>query len=131
MPIKEKRVYNIKLENSAEYQRILSDVIKEVYTIFAKDGIKRKEDYIEFSKKDLENGKTSIFGDYEKERKENSEIVKKAKTLLSTNPEAAADFFMILGSCHTLWALLKTILKEKYGITWYSPSELNPDIRYD
>jgi hypothetical protein len=38
---------------------------------------------------------------------------------------------MQLGSCHSFWAMRKHILKEKYGITWYSPSELNPDIKYD
>ena len=47
------------------------------------------------------------------------------------NPERAANLFIQLGSCHTLWALQKRILKEKYGITWYTPAELHPEIKYD
>jgi hypothetical protein len=46
-------------------------------------------------------------------------------------PEQAAQVFMQLGSCHRLWDMQKTILKEKFGITWYSPDELNPEIIYD
>lgn len=131
MSTEEKIVYNGKLENSAEYQRILPDVMNEVYTIFAKDGIISTEDSIIFAKEELASGHTSLFGNYEEEIEENTEKIRKAKALLSTNPEAAADLFMMLGSCHRLWSLQKTILKEKYGITWYTPSELNPDVNFD
>lgn len=36
-----------------------------------------------------------------------------------------------LGYCHRLWGRQKQILKEKYGIDWRSPAEMNPDIMYD
>lgn len=35
------------------------------------------------------------------------------------------------GSCHYYWANKKRILKEKYGIDWKSPAELNPHICFD
>jgi len=38
---------------------------------------------------------------------------------------------MQLGNCHRLWTMQKNILKEKYGITWYSPAELHPEIKFD
>ena len=60
--------------------------------------------------------------------------IKEAKRLLEKypdEPEYAARLFMQLGSCHWLWAMKKRILKEKYGIIWYAPSEVNPDCIYD
>ena len=35
------------------------------------------------------------------------------------------------GFCHTLWDEQKRILKEKYGIEWKTPREMNPGILYD
>ncbi len=35
------------------------------------------------------------------------------------------------GFCHRYWATKKKILREHYGIIWYTPAERNPDIRYD
>lgn len=36
-----------------------------------------------------------------------------------------------LGICHSVWALKKSRLREKYGIIWQSPAELNPNILFD
>src|SRR6185503_4157204 len=36
-----------------------------------------------------------------------------------------------LGYVHTYWPELKKVLKEKFGITWYSPAELNLYTIYD
>ena len=36
-----------------------------------------------------------------------------------------------LGYCHALWAAQREILKEKYGIDWRSPAEMNPNIIFD
>ena len=36
-----------------------------------------------------------------------------------------------LGFCHVYWATKKRILKEKYGIDWKSPKEMNPGVIYD
>ena len=35
------------------------------------------------------------------------------------------------GFCHKLWAEKKRILREKYGIQWKSPSDMNPEILFD
>lgn len=36
-----------------------------------------------------------------------------------------------LGSCYTYWDVKKRLLKEKYGIIWYTPSECTPYMKYD
>ena len=36
-----------------------------------------------------------------------------------------------LGTCHSIWAIKKEILKKDYGISWKSPAELNLDILFD
>lgn len=35
------------------------------------------------------------------------------------------------GFCHQLWARQKQILKEKHGMTWKSPAEMNPNVLFD
>ena len=37
----------------------------------------------------------------------------------------------MLGSCHWWWSAKKRLLKEKYGIDWLTPSECNPNVRFD
>lgn len=36
-----------------------------------------------------------------------------------------------MGTCHLIWRRKKQILKEEFGIDWYSPSEMNPGARFD
>jgi hypothetical protein len=36
-----------------------------------------------------------------------------------------------MGYCHVFWKTKKQILKEKYGIPWRSPAEMNPHILFD
>ena len=36
-----------------------------------------------------------------------------------------------LGFCHTYWGIKAEILKNEYGITWFSPAECNPADIYD
>ena len=36
-----------------------------------------------------------------------------------------------LGYCHAFWHTKKRILKDKYGINWRTPAELNPDWAFD
>lgn len=36
-----------------------------------------------------------------------------------------------MGYCHLLWSAKKDILKKKYNIDWYTPSEENPYVLYD
>jgi hypothetical protein len=35
------------------------------------------------------------------------------------------------GSCHVFWEPKKRILREKYGIDWRTPAEMNPEITFD
>ena len=130
----ELQAYNEVLEQSSEYQRILPKVMKEVYTLFVKERIESLERLAETE----EVGNEQLADDlpWEQtpiERKMNkpSFLIATAKSYLPDNPERAADVLSQIGSCHRLWALQKHILKEKYGITWYTPAELNPEIKFD
>lgn len=135
--IEELRAYNKTLEQSSEYKRILPEVMKEVYTLFVKERIVSLERLAEteglfgydsyFPKDDLPWEQTPI------ERKMNkpSFLIATAKSYLPDNPERAADVLSQIGSCHRLWDMQKTILKEKYDITWYTPAELHPEIKFD
>ena len=55
-----------------------------------------------------------------------SAVDKEVKAELAKHPERD-----MLGFCHTIWETKKRILKEKHGIEWKSPSEMNPDICFD
>ena len=135
--IEELRAYNKTLEQSSEYKRILPEVMKEVYTLFVKERIVSLERLAEteglfgydsyFPNDDLPWEQTPI------ERKMNkpSFLIATAKSFLPHDPAHAAEVLSQIGSCHKIWALQKQILKEKYGITWYTPSELHPEIKYD
>src|SRR5262245_50682440 len=35
------------------------------------------------------------------------------------------------GTCHYFWQTKKRILKEKYGIDWRTPAEMNPNVYFD
>jgi len=120
--------HNIELENSEEYQRLFPEVMKEVYTLFVKEEIERSEAYLAW-KEETDDPVLNSF--YNSQREATEKQINEAKRLLPDDPEQAAQVFMQLGSCHRLWDMQKTILKEKYGITWYSPDELNPEIIYD
>jgi hypothetical protein len=45
--------------------------------------------------------------------------------------EKLKGFPFRLGYCHVAWAEKKRLLKEKYGIDWQSPAELNPEVCFD
>lgn len=124
--IEELRVQNNALEKSYEYQRIIPEVMKEVYTQFVSERIEQEEKWLE-----MDTWEDPFGDDPESMKFSISKRIEEAKRLLTSNPEQAAELFMQLGSCHTLWALQKRILKEKYGITWYTPVELHPEIKYD
>jgi len=36
-----------------------------------------------------------------------------------------------MGFCHVFWSTKKGILKEKYGIEWKTPAEMNPFVIFD
>ena len=130
----ELQAYNEVLEQSSEYQRILPKVMKEVYTLFVKERIESLERLAETE----EVGNEQLADDLpweptpiERKMNKPSFLIATAKSYLPDNPERAADVLSQIGSCHRLWAIQKQIFKEKYGITWYSPDELNPEIIYD
>ena len=130
----ELQAYNEVLEQSSEYQRILPKVMKEVYTLFVKERIESLERLAETEEvgneqlaDDLPWEPTSI----EQKMNKPSFLIATARSYLPDNPAHAAEVLSQIGSCHRIWAIQKQILKEKYGITWYTPAELHPDIRYD
>ena len=130
----ELQAYNEVLEQSSEYQRILPKVMKEVYTLFVKERIESLERLAETEEvgneqlaDDLPWEPTSI----EQKMNKPSFLIATARSFLPHDPAHAAEVLSQIGSCHRIWAIQKQILKEKYGITWYTPAELHPDIRYD
>lgn len=138
--LEELRAYNKALEHSPKYQRILPEVMWEVNTQFVKEIIAQEERWLSYKVEEepIEDDDPIIvefFKTLRADNKAQDEIRKKrieeAKELLPTDPTRAAQLLSKLGSCHTLWSLQKTILKEKYGITWYTPAELNPDVKFD
>ena len=138
--IEELRAYNKTLEQSSEYKRILPEVMKEVYTLFVKERIESIERLAEAEENE------DLFGDdgkfpnddlpweptpIEREMNKPSFLITTAKSFLPHDPAHAAEVLSQIGSCHRIWAIQKQILKEKYGITWYTPAGLNPEIKYD
>jgi len=123
--IEERRLYNETLEQSSEYSHIIPEVMNEVYSQYVKEEIERSERYLE--REDAEEDDVLYMSLRESTEKKLNE----AKRLMPDNPEQAAQVFMQLGSCHRLWTMQKNILKEKYGITWYTPDELHPEIIFD
>ena len=64
----------------------------------------------------------------------------RAKRKLIKKSSRAATLFMHktlpslsgrMGMCHSIWGITQNILYEKYNIKWHTPSECNPDIKYD
>ena len=127
-PIEKLRKHNEALEQSSKFQRILPEVMNEVYSQYVKEEIERSERYLAREDKDEDDAFVSLYMSL---RESTEKKLNEAKRLMPDNPEQAAQVFMQLGSCHTLWALQKRILKEKYGITWYTPAELHPEIKFD
>ena len=127
--VEQLRIFNKALEQSSEYQRILPEVMNEVYSQYVKEEIERSECYLERENEEDDDDAFALL--YKSQRASVKRKLNEAKSLMPDHPEQAAQVFMQLGSCHRLWALQKHILKEKYGITWYTPAELHPEIKYD
>ena len=126
--IEERRLYNETLEQSSEYSHIIPEVMNEVYSQYVKEEIERSERYLAREDKDEDDAFVSL---YKSQRESTEKKLNEAKMLMPDHPEQAAQVFMQLGSCHRLWTMQKNILKEKYDITWYSPAELHPEIKFD
>ena len=133
----EYREHSKALDQSPDFLKIEQEVEKEVFTQFALNGIARLEYDLANGGKDEESVYDDEFDaptEYDIYLGKKSNRIKEAKRLLEmypNEPEYAARLFMQLGSCHWILAMKKRILKEKYGIIWYAPSEVNPDCIYD
>lgn len=128
--------HNKALEQSPEFQRIEQEVDNEVYRLFALERIQQAKKYLaeHGDYEDAFDNELDAPTEYDIYLSKRLNRIKEAKRLLEKypdEPEYAARLFMQLGSCHWLWAMKKRILKEKYGITWYAPSEVYPDDCYD
>lgn len=128
--------HNKALEQSPDYQKIMQEVDKEVYTQFALERIQQAKKYLaeHGDYEDAFDNELDAPTEYDIYLSKRLNRIKEAKRLLEKypdEPEYAARLFMQLGSCHWLWAMKKRILKEKYGIIWYAPSEVNTDCVYD
>lgn len=51
--------------------------------------------------------------------------------LQNTSPKVADLFRSGRGRCHQQWLVMQRILREKYGIEWMTPAEMNPFIIFD
>lgn len=145
--------HNEQLYNSPEYKEVIDDVMKEVYTSFTKSRITGEKHWQEDILKDIaemldklkeervlrnENWRihllssiNSAAGKWIERGLELEKKIKKANALLDTDPEKAAGMFSMRGMCHWIWGAEKRILQEKYGMTWYTPAEVNPHILFD
>lgn len=110
MNLEKMRKYNVELEASEAYKNLMPAVEREVASAVVTEEIERLEEM--------------------KEPKLAASIAK-LKALLDEDPLKAADAMNGFGRCHSFWRWQKKILSEKYGIVWYSPDELNPDICFD
>ena len=116
-----KLAHNKVVESSPEYQRILPEVMKEVYTKYVEYKIIMLENH---SKKWTDED--SCWADETKEK------IILARQLMSENKvEEAFEVVREFGACHVIWPLQQSILKEKYNIIWYTPIECYPNIIFD
>lgn len=114
--------HNKALEKSPDYQKILPEVMTEVYTKYVVYKIAKLEESL---KRAIDENRTCI-----------DEIqikITQAKQLMAENKieEAFELVRQRLGACHTLWPLKQHILYDKYGIIWYTPIECCPDTYLD
>ena len=128
--------HNKALEQSPEFQKIEQEVDNEVYRLFALERIQQAKKYLveHGDYEDAFDNELDAPTEYDIYLSKRSNRIKEAKRLLEKypdKPEHAARLFMQIGSCHWIWAEKKRILKEKYGIIWYAPSEVYPDDCYD
>ena len=151
--VKEYKEHNEQLENSPEYKKVIDDVMREVYTTYVNWRLELEKRFLENELEEIakkldqlkeekvlrnDNWRTFLLSSVDTEAKRWYEgksrlekAAKEAQKLIKTDPEKAAQMFSMFGMCHMIWGLKKEILKEKYGMTWYTPAEVNPYTCYD
>lgn len=104
-------LYNDSVYQTKEFQDIKEAAMNDVYLTYATRRIEQ-------------------LSSSEDER--DIEKVAKAKALIKEKKYSElVGCIGQFGCCHDIWGLKKRILREKYNIIWYSPSEINPNITYD
>jgi hypothetical protein len=58
-------------------------------------------------------------------------VAEETKNRLDRQKEANLEFMGLRGMCHFEWRKKKELLKEKHGISWKSPREMNPHVVFD
>ncbi len=136
IPIDEYRRHNEKLRSNPEFETLLKEITKEYYEQIL-------ENHIEFLRKEIFiregiSESSSIYSNDNhslEELREELEYYLNARKVLAEDIGKAQKEYTILqyefGACHSIWAHIKKELKEKYGITWYTPAELHPYVMYD
>ena len=115
----EKLAHNKALEESPEYQRILPEVMKEVYTYFIEKELPVLEKYVKKSK------------NYESHDYLENKMFQVKLLISQDNLKGACDLLCGWGWMSVRYEMQQQILKEKYGITWYTPQECHPSICFE
>ena len=115
---KAKRDYMRELRNTSAYSDISLWVTKTINKQYVLYMIEQEEEKLLCS-----SDPRSI--------KESKEKIEKGRKLLETDLQAALDLFTEIGTCHHLWSLESKLLKETFGVRFYSPQELHPDFMFD
>ena len=103
--IKELKEHNNALELSSEYQKILPEVMNEVYSQYVKEEIEYSERYL--VREDAEEDDDAFVSLYKSQRESTEKKLNEAKRLMPDYPEQAARVFMQLGNCHRIWLRAK------------------------
>jgi len=53
------------------------------------------------------------------------------RATLEVDAELAGENRNLMGFCHVFWHTKQRILRERYGVEWRTPVELNPQILFD
>jgi hypothetical protein len=82
------------------------------------------------SKKPNGNRRSGLIHDPVEDEPRYADIFKaiddEVKELLVNHPQRGGEGFV-----NIYWSAKKNLLKQKYGIDWRSPGELNPQVRFD
>ncbi len=53
------------------------------------------------------------------------------RATLEVDSELAGQDRNVMGFCHLLWPTKQPILRERYGVEWRTPVEMNPEVLFD
>lgn len=101
------------VEDTQAYKDVIEEVTNEAYAEYAKDQMEtdKKEGFIEDD--------------------DSLKYVKATQLLKEGKGKEAGQLYERFGSCHEIWDIEQKLLKEKHGIDWRTPAEINPHIKFD